>query len=39
MQKPFDVNPTTKLWKTFISSQFFEVKILKYIKLVELVIV
>ncbi len=39
MQKSFDVNPVTKLWRTFISSQFLEVKILKYIKLAKLAIV
>jgi len=33
------VNPLTKLWKTFSSSQIFVKKILEYIKLVELVIV
>jgi hypothetical protein len=38
MQKPFDVNPFTKLWKTLSSSQIFVEKILKYIKSAELVI-
>jgi hypothetical protein len=33
------VNPLTKLWKTFSSSQIFVKKILEYIKLAELVIV
>jgi len=32
MHKPFDVNPITKSWKTFISLQILEVKISKYIK-------
>jgi hypothetical protein len=39
MQKPFDVNPFTKLWKTFSSSQIIVEKILKYIKLAKLVVV
>ncbi len=39
MHKPFDVNLVTKLWKTFTSSQIFEVKISKYIKLAKLVVV
>jgi hypothetical protein len=39
MQKPFDINLLTKLWKTFSSSQIFEQKILEYIKLVKLVVV
>jgi hypothetical protein len=39
MQKPFDVNLATKLWRTLISSQILKNKILEYIKLVELVIV
>jgi hypothetical protein len=39
MQKPFDVNPFTKLWKTLSSSQILLEKILKYIKSAELVIV
>ncbi len=33
------MNPLTKLWKTFSSSQIFVKKILEYIKLAELVIV
>jgi hypothetical protein len=39
MQKPFDVNPVTKLWKTLTSFRILKNKILKYIKLVELAIV
>ncbi len=39
MQKPFDVNPVTKLWKTLISFWILKNKILEYIKLVELAIV
>ncbi len=39
MQKPFDVNPITKLWRTLTSSQILENKILEYIKLVELLVV
>jgi len=39
MQKPFDVNPITKLWKTLISFLILKNKILKYIKLVEVAIV
>jgi hypothetical protein len=39
MQKPFDVNPLTKLWRTFSSSQILVKKIPKYIKLVEFTIV
>jgi hypothetical protein len=39
MQKPFDVNSLTKLWRTFFSSQILVEKILEYIKLVELVVV
>jgi hypothetical protein len=39
MHKPFDVNPFTKLWRTFSSSRIFVEKILVYIKLVELAIV
>jgi hypothetical protein len=39
MQKPVDVNPITKLWKTLISSQILKNKILEYIMLVELAIV
>jgi len=36
MQKPFVVNPFTKLWKTFSSSQIVVEKFLKYIKLAKL---
>jgi hypothetical protein len=39
MQKPFDLNPLTKLLRTFSSSQILEHQILEYIKLVELAIV
>jgi hypothetical protein len=39
MQKPFDVNSFTKLWRTLSSSQIIVEKILKYIKLVKLAIV
>jgi len=39
MHKPFDVNPITKLWRTFTSFRILENKLLKYIKLVELVVV
>jgi len=39
MQKPFDANPITKLWRTPTSSRILENKILEYIKLVELVVV
>jgi hypothetical protein len=39
MQKSFDVNPFTKLCRTFISSQILKNKILEYIKLAELAIV
>jgi hypothetical protein len=39
MQKPFDVNLITKLWRTLTSFQNLENKILEYIKLVELVVV
>ncbi len=39
MQKPFDINLLTKLWKTFSSFQIFEQKIFEYIKLVELAVV
>jgi hypothetical protein len=39
MQKPFGVNPITKLWKTFTSFLILKNKILRYIKLVELAIV
>jgi hypothetical protein len=39
MQKPFDINPHTKLWRTLSSSQILEHQILEYIKLVELAIV
>ncbi len=39
MQKLFDVNLVTKLWRTFTFSQILEVKILEYIKLVELAVV
>jgi len=39
MQKPFDVNTLTKLWRTFTSFWILENKILKYIKLAKLVIV
>jgi hypothetical protein len=35
MQKPFDFNPLTKLWRTLLSSQILEHQIPKYIKLVE----
>jgi hypothetical protein len=38
MQKSFDINLLTKLWRTFSSSQTLEQKILEYIKLVELVV-
>ncbi len=38
MHKPFDVNLVTKLWRTFTSFQILEIKIPKYIKLVELVV-
>jgi hypothetical protein len=38
MQKPFDVNPFTKLWKTFSLSQILVEKIFKYIKSVKLVV-
>jgi hypothetical protein len=39
MQKPFVVNPITKLWKTLTSFLILKNKLLKYIKLVELAIV
>jgi len=39
MQKPFDLNPFTKLWRMISSSQILEHQILEYIKLVELAIV
>jgi hypothetical protein len=39
MQKLFDVNPITKLWRTFTSFQILKNKILEYIELVELAIV
>jgi len=39
MQKPFDVNPVIKLWKTFTSFWILKNKILEFIKLVELAIV
>jgi hypothetical protein len=39
MQKPFDLNPLTKFWKFFSSSEIFEHQILEYIKLAELVVV
>ncbi len=39
MDKPFDVNSITKLWRTFTSSLIFKVKIPKYIKLAKLVVV
>ncbi len=39
MQKPFDVNRATKLWKTLISSQILENIILKYITLTKLLVV
>lgn len=38
MQKPFDLNPLTKLWKTLSSSQILEHQSPKYIKLIELVV-
>jgi len=38
MQKPFDVNLLTKLWRTHSSSQILEQKIFEYTKLVELVV-
>jgi hypothetical protein len=38
MQKPFDLNPLTKLWKTLSSSQILEHQSLEYIKLIELVV-
>jgi len=39
MQKPFDLNPLTKLWRFLSSSWIFEHQIPEYIKLVELVVV
>ncbi len=39
MEKPFDVNPVTKLWKTFTSFLILKNKILEYIKFVQVVIV
>jgi hypothetical protein len=39
MQKPFDVNLVTKLWRTLISFQILENKILEHMKLVALVVV
>jgi len=36
MHNPFDVNPITKSWKTFISSQILEDKISKHVKQVVL---
>jgi hypothetical protein len=39
MQKPFDVNLVTKLWRTLTSFQILENKIPEYMKLVELVVV
>jgi hypothetical protein len=39
MQKLFDVNPITKLWRTLTSFQILKNKILEYIELVELAIV
>jgi hypothetical protein len=39
MQKPFDLNLVTKLWRTLTSFQILENKILEYMKLVELVVV
>jgi hypothetical protein len=38
MQKPFNLNPVTKLWKTLSSSQILEHQILEYIKLTELLV-
>jgi hypothetical protein len=39
MQKHFDVNPVTKLWRTFTCFQILEVKILEYTKLAKLDVV
>jgi hypothetical protein len=39
MHKLFDVNPITKLWRTFTFFRILKNRILKYIKLVELVVV
>ncbi len=39
MQKPFDLNSFTKLWRFLSSSWIFEHQILEYIKLIELVVV
>jgi hypothetical protein len=39
MQKHSDVNPVTKLWRTFTSFQILEVKILEYTKLAKLDVV
>jgi hypothetical protein len=39
MQKPFDMNPLTKLWRTCFSSWILEQKIHEYIKSPELVMV
>jgi hypothetical protein len=36
MQKPFDINSLTKLWKTLSSSQILEQKINEYIRFVGL---
>jgi hypothetical protein len=36
MQKPFDINLLTELWRTFFSSQILEQKINEYIRLVGL---
>jgi hypothetical protein len=38
MQKSFDINLLTKLWRTFSSSETLEQKIFEYIKLVELIV-
>jgi len=39
MQKPFDVNPITKLWRTLFSFRILTNKSLEYIELAKLVIV
>jgi hypothetical protein len=39
MQKPFDLNPLTKLWRFLSSSWIFEYQIPEYVKLVEVVVV
>jgi len=39
MQKPFNINPLTKLWGTLFSSWILEQKIHEYIKSLELVMV